>query len=107
MPWVSAPPISGPTATAAPIVPPKIPNAVPRSRGGNAPAIRASEHANMHAAPVPCTARARLSMSGVVDRPQTSDAALNTASPRTNTSRRPTRSASEPNVSRNAASVSA
>ena len=32
MPSVSAPPTSGPMATAAPIVAPQIPNAVPRSR---------------------------------------------------------------------------
>ena len=106
-PSVSAPPISGPTATAAPIVPPKMPNAVPRSWGGKAPAMSASEQANMHAAPVPCTARARLSMSGVVESPQASDAAMNRARPIVNTSRRPKRSASEPAVSSSAASVSA
>jgi hypothetical protein len=107
MPSVIAPPTKGPIATAPPIVPPKMPNAVPRSCGGNAPAISAAEQANMHAAPAPWTARARLSISGSVESPHKSDAALNTPRPTTKTRRRPTRSASEPKLSRNAARVSA
>ena len=51
--------------------------------------MRAREVANMMAPPTPCTARARLSMSESVERPQTSDATENTARPLANTSRLP------------------
>ena len=44
---VSAPPTSGPTATANPVVAPQMPKAVPRSLGGNSWAISASEVANI------------------------------------------------------------
>ena len=52
MPSVSTPPTSGPTATAAPVVAPHTPNAVPRSRPWNAEASSASEVANMNAPPI-------------------------------------------------------
>jgi hypothetical protein len=52
-PSVSAPPTSGPTATAAPVVAPQSPNAVPRSLGRNAVASSASEVANISAPPIP------------------------------------------------------
>ena len=80
---VSAPPTSGPMATAAPIVAPQIPTAVPRSRPWKAEASSASEVANIAAPPTPCTARARLSMSGLVDRAQPSDATVKIPSPTT------------------------
>ena len=48
---VSAPPISGPTATAPPTVAPQMPIAVARSRPSNSWAISASEVANIAAAP--------------------------------------------------------
>ena len=51
--------------------------------------MSASEVANMMAPPTPWTARARLSMSGVVERPHTSDASEKTTSPMAKTSRRP------------------
>ncbi len=107
MPEVMTPPSSGPTATAAPVTAPNTPKAVPRSLPWNAWAISASEVANIIAPPVPWTARARFSISGELDRPQTAEAAVNTTRPATNTRRRPIRSAIEPAVSRNAASVSA
>ena len=107
MPEVMTPPSTGPTATAAPVTAPNTPNAVPRSLPWKAWAISASEVANIIAPPVPCTARARLSISGVLDRPQTAEEAVNTNRPVTNTRLRPIRSATEPEVSRNAASVSA
>ena len=47
--------------------------------------MRASEVANMMAPPTPWTARARLSISGVVDSPQTSEDTEKTASPMANT----------------------
>ena len=78
MPEVITPPTTGPIATAAPITPPKTPKATPRSLPWNAPAINASEVANIIAPPVPCTARARLSISGVEERPQTAEETVNT-----------------------------
>ena len=107
MPEVMMPPTSGPIATAAPVTAPKTPKAVPRSRPWKAWAIRASEVANIIAPPIPCTARARFSISGVVERPQTAEEAVKTTRPATNTRRRPIRSATAPAVSRKAASVSA
>ena len=107
MPVVMTPPITGPIATAAPVTAPNTPNATPRSRPWKAWAISASEVANIIAPPVPCTARARLSTRGVPDRPQTAEEIVNTTRPATNTRRRPIRSATAPEVSRKAASVSA
>ena len=68
--------------------------------------MSASEVANIIAPPVPCTARARLSISGVVDSPHTAEEIVNTNRPVANTRLRPIRSATDPEVSRNAASVS-
>ena len=67
--------------------------------------MRASEVANMMAPPTPWAALARLSISEVVERPQTSDERLNTPRPTANTSRRPNMSPTTPAVSRKAASV--
>ena len=53
---VSAPPTSGPIATAAPIVAPQIPKAVPRSRPWNSWVRMASETENMIAPPTPWSA---------------------------------------------------
>ena len=66
-----------------------MPKAVPRSRPVNAAAISASEVANMMAPPTPCTARDRLSMRGVVERPQVSDASEKTTNPMAKIFRRP------------------
>ena len=107
MPVVMIPPTTGPTATAAPVTAPKTPKAIPRSRPWKAWAISASEVANIIAPPTPCTARARLSISGESESPQTAEEQVNTTRPAVNTRRRPNRSASDPAVSRKAASVSA
>ena len=106
-PEVMIPPSTGPTATAAPVTAPNTPKAVPRSLPWNACAISASAVANIIAPPMPWTARARFSISGVLDRPQTAEAVVNTNRPAMNTRLRPIRSAIEPDVSRNVASVSA
>ncbi len=50
---MSAPPTSGPIATAPPIVAPQMPNAVARSGPRNSCAISASVVANMAAPPIP------------------------------------------------------
>jgi hypothetical protein len=59
---VSAPPTSGPTATANPVVAPQMPSAVPRSLAGNSWAMSASELANIIAPPAPWSARERFSI---------------------------------------------
>src|SRR5919199_4650938 len=74
---VSSPPTSGPTATAAPVVAPQAPNAVPRSRPGNVAASSASDVANIAAAPTPCSARASSRNSGDDASAHSSDAPVN------------------------------
>src|SRR3954452_7727072 len=106
-PSVSAPPSSGPTATAAPTVEPQAAIAVPNSYSRNSWAISASEVANMPAPPMPWSPRARSSEVADGARPQSSDATVKISTPTMNTSRRPTRSASEPTVSISAESIRA
>jgi hypothetical protein len=104
---VSAPPTSGPIATAPPTVAPQIPNAVARSGPLNSCAIRASVVANIAAPPTPWTARATLRLVGELASPQASEATVKMAKPAAKTRRRPRRSPRTPAVSRNAARVSA
>ena len=104
---VITPPMTGPTATEKPVVAPHSPIAVPRSLGGNSWAISASEVANIIAPPRPWTARAMFSTVGVPARPQTNEAATNRPIPVRKTSRRPSRSPSEPAASRMLARPSA
>ena len=85
----------GPIATAAPVVAPQIPNAVPRSRPWKAFASSASDTANMTPPPTPCTARAAMSTASFAI-PQPKDATVNSTRPIVKTSRRPKRSASDP-----------
>src|SRR5207249_1239842 len=104
---VRTPPTSGPTATAAPVVAPQIPNAVPRSRPWNSWERSASEVANMIAPPIPCEARARIRKSGELAAPQRAEAAVNRTTPPTKTRLRPSRSASEPALRTQVASARA
>ena len=106
-PLVSAPPSTGPTATATPVIAPNTPNATPRSSGRNALASSASEVANMIAPPTPCSAResARNVVSWAT--PHRAEPSVKTTIPTANTRRRPARSAIEPAVSSSAARVSA
>ena len=53
MPVVSAPPTTGPIATAKPVMAPHTPKAVPRSRPWKADPSNASEVENMAAPPAP------------------------------------------------------
>ena len=106
-PLVSAPPRTGPTATATPVTAPKTPNATPRSLPRNAFASSARPVANMIAPPTPWAARARLRNVEPEARPQSSEPSVKTTIPIENSSRRPKRSASEPAVSSSAASDSA
>ena len=104
---MSAPPTSGPIATAIPTVAPQIPKAVPRSRPWNSCEMIASETANMPAPPIPCAPRATISHSGEVAAPQKAEATVNSAIATRKTRLRPSRSPSEPALSIVAASVSA
>ena len=104
---VSAPPSTGPMATAMPVTAPNTPNATPRSRGGNASASSASDVANMIAPPMPWNARESVRNVGSPASPHSADPIVNTTIPTANTSRRPARSAIDPEVRRKAASVSA
>ena len=100
------PPTSGPIATAPPIVAPQTPNAVARSLPWNSCPISASEVANIAAPPTPCSPRARLSRVGSPAIPQRNEAKVKIPKPIEKTRRRPSRSPSEPAVSRKAARVS-
>jgi hypothetical protein len=106
-PEVSAPPISGPTATEAPAVAPQIPSAVPRSRPRNSWAISASDVANIAAPPTPWSALKAFSITGPDASPQSSDETRNTTRPAPKTARWPSRSPSEPQTNITAASDSA
>ena len=105
---VSTPPTSGPTATAAPVVAPQIPSAVPRSRPGTR---RRAAPARWRTSPrrrCPAGARARFEQRGLVgEAAQQRRGGEQRRARRRRPRRRPRRSASEPAVSRNAASVSA
>ena len=103
---VISPPTSGPIATAPPIVAPQTPNAVARSAPWNSCPISASEVANIAAPPTPCRPRARLSRVGSPEMPQRKEAKVKIPKPIEKTRRRPSRSPSEPAVSRKAARVS-
>ena len=103
---VSAPPTSGPIATAAPMVAPQIPKAVPRSRPWNSWVKRASETANMIAPPIPCAPRARFRNRGSVAAPHRAEAAVNNTTPMRKTRLRPSRSPSDPAFRTTLASMS-
>src|SRR5215208_565536 len=95
-----------PSVSAPPIVAPQAPMAVPRSRPWNSCAMRASEVANIAAPPTPWRPRARLRRVALGEIPHRNEATVKIKKPNVKTRRRPIRSASEPAVSRNAASVS-
>ena len=104
---VSTPPTSGPIATAAPIVAPQMPNAVPRSLPWNSWESRARAVANIIDPPSPWTPRAMIRKSGSLASPQAAEATVNNVTPRRKTRLRPKRSASEPAVRTQVASASA
>src|SRR6266581_263990 len=95
--WVRIPPASSPTAAPAEATKANTPIAWACSRGpGNMVTIMPRITAEVSAPPVPCANRAAMSISWFTANPQTSEAAVNTASPVRNTSRRPARSPSRP-----------
>ena len=100
------PPTSGPIATAPPTTAPQTPNAIARSLPWNSCPIRASEVANIAAPPIPCKPRAKLSRVGSPAIPQRKDAKVKMPRPSEKTRLRPSRSPSDPAVSRKTASIS-
>ena len=94
MPSTMAPPITGPAATARPLMPDQMPMARPRLPGGNASASSVSDSGSTGAAPRPWRARKNMShpMSGARAHP--TDASEKMTRPAANTRRRPRRSPS-------------
>src|SRR3954447_4998109 len=78
---VSTPPTSGPMATAAPMVAPQMPNAVPRSGPLNALAMSDSEVANIAAPPTPWRPRAKIRSVDDGEMPQRMEALVNPTRP--------------------------
>lgn len=103
---VSQPPSSGPTATMPPIVEPHTANAMPRSRPVKVALTSESVVGRTIAPPTPWTIRASTSSSPLGASAARTEAAANTVTPTTMSSRRPSRSASEPKTSRSAANTS-
>ena len=98
---VSMPPSSTPTAPPEPATAPHTPIALLRSGPSAKVTVRIDSAAGETiAAPSPWAARAAMSMPSLVENPPTSEATLNTTSPRMNILRRPTRSATRPPSSR-------
>ncbi len=81
-PWTTAPPISGPLATARPVMALNIPIAAPRRSGGKAALSRARPSGTRSAEPAPCRARAAMSTPTFGASAQAADAAVKSARPR-------------------------
>ena len=97
------PPSTGPSATAAPTAPAHAPMALPRSWGGKTTVMMARVVGRTAAPPTPMSARKPISMAGVDEKAQATDATAKMTSPITNTFLRPMRSPSTPQVKRSAA----
>ena len=105
-PSITAPPTSGPRATARPPMPPQAPSARPRRSAGTAALRIVSVSGATIAPPRPCSARAATSASIDGARAASADAAVKIPRPITNMRRRPKRSPSAAPVSRKTANVS-
>jgi hypothetical protein len=106
IPSVTAPPTSGPIATARPLIPPQAPRARPRFSAGNAALRIVSVSGVTIAPPIPCAARATISASADGASAAAAEASVKMPSPITNSRRRPKRSPSAAPVSRSTANVS-
>ena len=106
MPWTTAPPTSGPSATPRPLMADQPPSARPRFSGGTAAERIVSVSGRTSAAPAPCTARAAISASTPGASAAAADAPVKMASPTANIRRRPKRSPSAAPVSSSTANVS-
>ena len=105
-PETTAPPTSGPSATARPPIPPQAPSARPRFSAGTAAERIVSVSGAMIAPPTPWAARAATSASIEGASAAAAEAAVKIPSPIANMRRRPKRSPSAAPVRRNTAKVS-
>lgn len=96
---MTAPPTSGPSATAIPLTPDQIPIASPRFAGGNASASRVRVSGVAIAAPIPWIARAPISSPVEGASAAAAEEAVNSAIPAMNMRLRPNRSPSAAPVS--------
>ena len=103
---MSAPPTSGPTATAAPIVAPQTPKAVARSRPWNSWAISAGRAGEHHRPADPLEAAGEVEHRGRAGEPAEQRGEAEEDQADGEHARRPNRSASDPAVSRTDASIS-
>ncbi len=100
MPPTMAPPTTGPSATARPVMPPHNPIAAPRFAAGNASLIRVSVIGITMAAAMPCTPRAATSAPTLGDSAAAAEARVKPSSPMQYIRLRPYRSPSAAPVSR-------
>jgi hypothetical protein len=84
IPSTTAPPTSGPLATASPVIALKAPIAAPRFSGGNAAVSSASASGMVKAAPAPWTARAPITQPTSGASALTAEAAENNPRPAAN-----------------------
>ncbi len=80
-PSTTAPPTSGPRATAMPVMALKMPMAAPRRSGGNEPVSSARPSGMISAAPAPCRARPAISQPASGASAQAAEAAAKSPSP--------------------------
>ena len=105
-PSTTAPPTTGPMATARPEMPPQTPRASPRRAGGTAAERIVSVSGVTTAPPTPCRARAAMSVSMLGASAASAEPSVNTARPMPNMRLRPKRSPSAAPVSSSTAKVS-
>ena len=106
MPETTAPPTSGPNATARPLIPPQSPSASPRRSFGTPAERIVSVSGSTIAPPSPCSARAMSSIVGDVESAAAAEARVKMARPIENIRRRPSRSPSAAPVRSSTAKVS-
>ena len=106
MPSTTAPPTSGPIATASPAMPDHAPSAAPRRSRETAALRSVSVSGVTIAAPNPCSARAAISQSAEGASAAAAEAAVKIPTPIMNIRLRPKRSPSAAPVSRKTANVS-
>ena len=103
---MSTPPSSTPAAPPAPPIAPQMPTARLRAGPSANVVVRIDSEAGATIAPPrPCAARAAISRTLLSASPPASEASANSVSPKTNTRRRPSRSAARPPSSRKPANV--
>ena len=83
------PPRMGPRAVVTPESPAQVPMALPRSSPSKEELMMAREPGTSIAPPTPCTARATISMSGLVESPHHTEASVKMAMPRVKMRLRP------------------